>query len=58
MGLDRALIEFQTVYISHVLVVPPTIHPDHLSGTPICNKLMRKTFTTVTKILSVAFNVP
>ena len=26
MGLDRAPIEFQTFYFSHVLVVPPTGH--------------------------------
>ena len=27
MGLDRAPIEFQTFYFSHVLVVPPIITP-------------------------------
>ena len=26
MGLDRAPIEFQTFYFSHVLVVPPSVH--------------------------------
>ena len=26
MGLDRAPIEFQTFYFSHVLVVPPSLH--------------------------------
>ena len=27
MGLDRAPIEFQTFYFSHVLVVPPSVDP-------------------------------
>ena len=27
MGLDRAPIEFQTFYFSHVCVTPPTPHP-------------------------------
>ena len=26
MGLDRAPIEFQTFYFSHVLVVPPNVY--------------------------------
>ena len=30
MGLDRAPIEFQTFYFSHVLVVPPTVGSSHL----------------------------
>ena len=32
MGLDRAPIEFQTFYFSHVWLVPPNTHDDDHDG--------------------------